>query len=312
MSYAIYIDTIRVPVDPEEISTKIKGRNETVELANQEIFTHVKTPDLTEISFDLLLPNHQYSFGKYVNNKYKTSGEYVPGSWYINRWQDLMDNKQPCRLYILRQTRTSRQSYAPAPTYLPVTIESMTVKESADERGDFVVSMTLQEYKDNATKTLTFDSNNQYQITVTRNLLSNEVVDYVTMPCTTDRGWNQLLILAKKYNLTTSGLSQTTAAKKILWANYNTIRDAAKLHFYDWLEKTYKSRSTATLKKKYGREKWNQQMKTIKKRGDYKCWRAFLTDSKTFNAQKLYVSSTYIVKGTELKIPLSLLNRSYE
>lgn len=308
--YLIYIDTIRAPVAPDSITIKMKSRNEQIELADQYIFTQLKSPELTEISFDLLLPAHEYPFAVYAANKYTTSTEFQTASWFINKWQALMKNKQACRLYILRGTKAVSSDA----TYLPVTIESMTTKEDADGRGDIVLSMSLKKYVDNATKILTFDSNNNYTITVTRSLITAETVDTVTVPYNNSKGWEYLLTLGKKYRLpyAYSGLNDFTAALRIFNANRDTIVEAAKNHYYYYMKQTYKTSSEGKIKEKnkYTEEQWLQERKKLHARADYLCWRKLRKDNDSnIWSQRLYKSYTYLVKGTVLKMPLDVLNK---
>lgn len=311
MSYIVYIDTIRAPVAPESISIKMKSRNEQIELADQYIFTHLKSPELTEISFDLLLPAHEYPFAVYAMNRYTTSTAFHKASWFINKWQALMKNKQACRLYILRGTKKVSSDA----TYLPVTIESMTTKEDADGRGDIEVSMTLKKYVDNATKTLTFDSNNNYTISVTRSLITSDNIGTKTVPNDTAKGWEYLVKLGKMYRLPTaySGLYDISAGVSIFNANRDKIVSAAKAHYYAYMKQTYKTASEGKIKEKnkYSEEQWLQEQKKLHARADYKCWMQLRRDNdNNVWAKKLYKSYIYLVKGTVLTMPNTLLSKN--
>lgn len=67
MMYHLYINNVLMPVTPGKITTKIKNRNKTVELACGGEINILKAPGLTEISFDLLLPSVEYPFAQYEN-----------------------------------------------------------------------------------------------------------------------------------------------------------------------------------------------------------------------------------------------------
>ena len=65
MAYSFYMDGVLLPVTPETLQLKIKGRNETVTLMDQGEVNVLKSPGLTEVSFDALLPNVRYPFAEY-------------------------------------------------------------------------------------------------------------------------------------------------------------------------------------------------------------------------------------------------------
>ena len=55
--YRLIIDGQYVPIPPEKISIKVDGDNKTMTLINLGEVNILRNPKLTEISFDLLLPN---------------------------------------------------------------------------------------------------------------------------------------------------------------------------------------------------------------------------------------------------------------
>ena len=57
MAYHFYMGKTLCPVAPSKLQLKIKGQNETLTLINEGEINILKKPGLTEISFDLLLPN---------------------------------------------------------------------------------------------------------------------------------------------------------------------------------------------------------------------------------------------------------------
>ena len=60
--YRLIIDGQYVPIPPEKISIKVDGDNKTMTLINLGEVNMLRNPKLTEISFDLLLPNQHYPF----------------------------------------------------------------------------------------------------------------------------------------------------------------------------------------------------------------------------------------------------------
>ena len=56
MSYLVYLGNLLLPVPPESIQIKIKNQNSTITLINEAEYNFLKSPGLTELSFDILLP----------------------------------------------------------------------------------------------------------------------------------------------------------------------------------------------------------------------------------------------------------------
>ena len=65
MSYYFFIGDTMLPIPPEKMSLKVKGKNKTVTLINEGEVNIIKQPGLTEISFDARLPNKRYPFADY-------------------------------------------------------------------------------------------------------------------------------------------------------------------------------------------------------------------------------------------------------
>ena len=54
MSYYFFLGNTMLPVPPPRMNTKINGKNKTINLINEGEVNLIKTPGLTEISFDFL------------------------------------------------------------------------------------------------------------------------------------------------------------------------------------------------------------------------------------------------------------------
>ncbi|MDO4459470.1 MAG: hypothetical protein Q4C42_05225 [Clostridia bacterium] len=296
MAYKVYIDTILVPVPPDKISTRMKNRTQTIELVNNEIYTNLKGPDLSEISFDILLPVRKYHFANYTTNKYTTSKSFKDPSWFISRWQALMENKRPCRLYIVREVGKVAKT---APMFLTVIIDQMDIEEEATENGDFRVSMSFKRYDDKATKKLTFTNGNQYKIEVQRNIFTTEIIDYYTVKQNTSNGGRILLTLAKKYNL--SKMTTEEAAKKIFSANKTLIIKKLRAKYDKYKMDEFKTVDEAKIKKKYGEKK----ILELHARPEYISL-LHINNANCYK-NKWWKDYTYLVKGTDLKIPLDLM-----
>ena len=67
MAYYFYLGKTLLPVAPQKLQLKIKGVNKTYTLINDGEINVLKTPGLTDIEFDALLPNVKYPFAVYKN-----------------------------------------------------------------------------------------------------------------------------------------------------------------------------------------------------------------------------------------------------
>ena len=56
MAYHVYLGDTELPVPPEKIDLKISGNNKTLTLINDGEINLLKVPGLSEISFEMLLP----------------------------------------------------------------------------------------------------------------------------------------------------------------------------------------------------------------------------------------------------------------
>ena len=63
--YDFYLDKVLLPVTPQKLEMSIKGNNKTMELINNQEINILRYPKLTEIKFDMLLPNQKYPFARF-------------------------------------------------------------------------------------------------------------------------------------------------------------------------------------------------------------------------------------------------------
>lgn len=145
MSCKVYFNKILFPVAPESITMKIKGNNETVTLIDSGEINILKSPGLTEVSFDLLLPNIKYSFSVYKNNKFQKP------EYYLEKLENFKLKKKSFQLIITRRTASNKLRFN---TNLTVALEDYQIKEEAKECDDITVSVSLKQYKPYQTKTV--------------------------------------------------------------------------------------------------------------------------------------------------------------
>lgn len=145
MAYELYMGNILCPVTPSKIQLKIKNQNKTMNLVNGTEVNVLKDAGLTEISYDLLLPNVEYpkSLATYKNG-------FVNAKYFLDEFEKLKTEKKP---FIFKLLRTLPSGVALYDTDdIMVSLESYTIKEDARQGLDVVVSITLKQFKPYGTK----------------------------------------------------------------------------------------------------------------------------------------------------------------
>ena len=73
-AYIFKLDGITLPVAPSRLELEIKNQNKSITLINGVELNFLKTPGLTEIKFEALIPAVKYPFaiydGGFKNQKY--------------------------------------------------------------------------------------------------------------------------------------------------------------------------------------------------------------------------------------------------
>lgn len=157
MAYEVYLGTMLCPVPPSKIDTKIKGQNKTLTLINDGEINMLKAPGLTEISFDLLLPNVKYPFARLAQldgNDEDTFGAgykvvWKNAKWYLDRLEMLKQRKKVFPFIVSRRFPNGIPIFD---NDIKVSLEDYTIKEDKKEGFDFVVTVKLKQYKEYGTK----------------------------------------------------------------------------------------------------------------------------------------------------------------
>lgn len=140
--YKIYLGDVIFPVAPSSIEIKISNKNKTVILINENEVNFLRNPGLTNIRFDLLLPNVKYPFAEYPSG-------FKDAYYYLDYIKKLKVNKKPFMFRIGR--------YLPTGTIysdrsIKVSLEEYTIKDDANNGFDIVVSLQLKQYRDFGTR----------------------------------------------------------------------------------------------------------------------------------------------------------------
>lgn len=155
--YEFYLDNVVYPVAPSSIDIKINNQNETITLANEGEVNLIKTPGLTDITFDFLLPGIVYPFAIYPSGKFQNP------SVYISQLEKLKTEGKVFKFVILRKLPSRTLGYNLS---MSVTLEEYTLKEDAEEGIDIIASINLRQYRDFGTKKVKFKKKNDGKTTI--------------------------------------------------------------------------------------------------------------------------------------------------
>lgn len=145
MSYTMYLSGVQMPVTPSKLTVKIKGQNKTLNLVNDGEVNFLRSPGLTEITVDVLLPMLQaYHFASYPNG-------YKPPDYYLGVFERMIAGKTPGQFILSRYAPAGGRLYD---TNLRVSLEDYNIVEDASKGSDVTVSLSLKQYKAFGTKTI--------------------------------------------------------------------------------------------------------------------------------------------------------------
>ena len=139
--YEMYFGDIRLPVTPEKIQTKINNKNKTYSLLSSREMNILKDPGLTDISFDLLIPNSKYPFAVYPDG-------FKDAKYYLDMLENYKCNKITFRYILSRVIKNKDIMY----TSMLCSLEDYTITEDAKYWTDIMVSVKLKQYIPKTTK----------------------------------------------------------------------------------------------------------------------------------------------------------------
>ena len=187
--YYFYLDKLLLPIAPEKVQLKIGNNSKTLTLINEGEINILKKAKLTDIEFEVLLPNVKYPFATYNDN-------FQNASYFLENIEKLKTSEKPFQFIVSRKMPSGKILFD---TNIKVSLEDYTISEEAEEGFDVKVSIKLKQYKDYSTKTV--------QITIKQERPRPVVVQTPSRPATTapttrtytvvrgDCLWN----IAKKY-----------------------------------------------------------------------------------------------------------------
>ena len=142
MGYDFYFGKTLLPIAPSKLKLKIGNANKTMTLINEGEINILKTPGLTEIDFEIVLPNVEYPFARYKEG-------FKPAEYFLARLEELKVGKVPFQFIVSRQLPDGEALYG---TNMKVSLEEYTIEEDAGEGFDIIVSVQLKQYREYGTK----------------------------------------------------------------------------------------------------------------------------------------------------------------
>ena len=212
--YEVYLDDVVYPVAPSSITTKINKQIEVITLANEGEVNRIKTPGLTDITMDILLPGIVYPFAIYP------SGTFQKPSVYISQLEKLKTEGKVFKLVVLRKLPTRVLGYDFS---MSVTLEDYSLKEDAEEGIDITASLNLKQYVDYGTQKVKFKKKKGGN-TTTDEKKQRSYVGKKTGGTYTVKSGDCLWNISKKK------LGKASRWKEIYKLNKSVIEKAAKNH----------------------------------------------------------------------------------
>ena len=171
--YMMIIGGVIVPVTPEKITTKYKGKNKTVELVDGSIINKLNPPELVTYKFTLLLPKQTNL--PFANKLWNPEGvkkiEHLEQDYYLRYFYDIFKNNKIVLFTVWRTAIGGNRDMGVAEeidvsgngiiTNKSVTIESYSVEESAENGMDIELELELKEYVGYGTQTFKYTENTE-------------------------------------------------------------------------------------------------------------------------------------------------------
>lgn len=143
MAYYFYMGKMLCPVAPSKLQLKIQNENKTLTLINEGEVNILKKAGLTDISFDLLLPNVKYPFAIYKSG-------FVNAKVFLEQLEKMKSSKEPFQFIVTRTLPNGKMLFD---TNMKVSLESYDIKEDSKQGFDVTVSVKLKQYREFGTKT---------------------------------------------------------------------------------------------------------------------------------------------------------------
>lgn len=166
--YTVYLGKVKLPVTPEKITMKIKNQNKTLSLIDGSQVNILKQAGLTDITFDALIPQVNYSFARYKNSKFRGV------KYFLGELEKMKQSKKPVQFVVWRDMpsnaittlnafgtqqeaiKSTLKATSLFDTNISVSVEDYDIKEDFANGFDLIVSISLKQYVKYGTKLVTF------------------------------------------------------------------------------------------------------------------------------------------------------------
>jgi LysM repeat protein len=139
------MDDIQLPIPPSKLQLKISNANQTITLIDMGEVNVLKSAGLSEISFDVMIPQQKYPFAVYTDG-------FKSASYFLKEFERRKLSKAPFRFIV---TRLSPKGEFLFDTNMKVSLEEYTIDESVDNGLDLNISVRLKQYRDYGTQRVT-------------------------------------------------------------------------------------------------------------------------------------------------------------
>lgn len=154
--YSLFLDGVQMPITPSKISTKINGKNKTLTLMNDGEVNKLKRAGLTDISFEVDLPNTKYPYAVYPNG-------FQPANYYLERIEQMKIEGKPFQFILNRMKPNGDLLFD---TNMTVSLEDYEIIEDAENGFDITVPINLKQYRYYGNKKLVVQSKETTTTTV--------------------------------------------------------------------------------------------------------------------------------------------------
>lgn len=142
--YDFYLDKCLLPVAPQKLNIKVNNANKTLTLINDGEINILKTAKLTDVDFEVMIPQVKYPFATY-------SDGFKGASYFLNYFEQLKTQKRPFQFIVSRTLPNGKVLFS---TNIKVSLEDYKITEQVKQGFDLMVKIKLKQYREFSTKTV--------------------------------------------------------------------------------------------------------------------------------------------------------------
>lgn len=170
------------------MTMQINNKNETVVLINEGEVNILKKPGLTDIEFEVLLPNVKYPFAVYPNG-------FLPAAHFLDKFEHLKVKQKSFQLIVNRMRPSGDLLFD---TNITVSLEDYDIQEDAENGFDVIVALRFKQYKPFGNKKLEIKKNSEGKTEVKKVENRSTINKAKVEPYTVKKGDN-LWTICKKF-----------------------------------------------------------------------------------------------------------------